>query len=425
MRKILTITGIIALTIYGISCTQKQKPPQEGEIRTMYQGPMHPQVIQEKPGKCPICGMNLVPRKMIYRGGKWVPYEQGKETEEKMEMEHGEMKHDMKSPAGLAQVNIPLQRQYLIGVKTQVVRKKKAEKNIRTYGKVEFNQKKIFVVNLKFSGWVEKLYVNYEGRMVRKGEKLFDIYSPELYQTQEELILAKEKEDTILFENVRKKLILWGIRDFQIEEIIKSKRADPVISFYSPYTGFVVEKNIYEGMKVSPGMNLYKIADLSEVWIHADIYEYELPFVSTGQKAEIEVPYIPGEKMEGIVEYIYPELDMKTRTAKTRISTKNPEYKLKPGMYVNVKIKIPLKERKIIIPVDAILFSGEYNYVFVKKGTGIFEPRTVELGPKVDEGYVVLKGLEGGEEIVTSGNFLIDSESKIQAALEGMPVHEH
>jgi hypothetical protein len=290
---------------------------------------------------------------------------------------------------------------------------------------VDYNEKKIFTINLKFSGWIEKLYVDYEGKFVNRGDRLFKIYSPELYQTQEELLIAKERGDSALFENVKKKLNLWGIRDFQIEKTLKNKKAEPVITFYSPYRGFVIEKKIYEGMKVMTGMNLYKIADLSTVWVHADIYEEDLPFVKEGQKAEIEVPYIPGNKMEGTIEYIYPELNMKTRTAKIRISIKNPGYKLKPGMYVNAKIKIPLKQKKIIIPVDAILFSGEHNYVFVKKGKGKFEPIVLKLGPKVDSGYIVLEGLNEGEEIVTSGNFLIDSESKIQAALKGMSVHQH
>ncbi len=419
MKKFFVIMGVASILIYAISCKSNQKPPQEGEIKTMYQCPMHPQVIQEKSGDCPICGMNLVPRKMIYKGGKWTPYEGTKE------MEHEEIKHEIKSPPNLAEINIPVERQYLIGVKTEIVKIKTSEKKIRTYGRVDYNEKGIFTINLRFGGWIEKLYVDYEGKFVKKEERLFDIYSPELYQTQEELILAKETQDSILFKNVKRKLILWGIRDFQIEKILKNKKAEPILSFYSPYSGFVIEKKIFEGMKVSAGMNLYKIVDLKKIWVLADIYEYELPFVKIGQKAEIEIPYIPGKKLDGIVEYIYPELNMKTRTAKIRISVDNPEYNLKPGMYVNVKIKVSLKEKEIIIPVDAILFSGEHNYVFVKRGKGTFEPRIVELGPKVDEGYVVLKGLSEGEEIVTSGNFLIDSESKIQSALMGISAHEH
>lgn len=421
MKKIFVALGVITLFSFALSCKSKQKLPQEGEIKIMYQCPMHPQVIQEKPSKCPICGMNLVPRKMFYKEGKWIPYEEDGE----MEMEHEGMRHRMESPPGLTKINIPLEKQYLIGVKTEVVKKKKSEKNIRTYGKVDYNEKKIFTINLKFGGWIEKLYADYEGKFINKNEKLFDIYSPELYQTQEELLLAKESGDSTLFENARKKLILWGIREFQIQEILKNKRADFVVSIYSPCEGFIVEKKIYEGMKVTPGMELYKIVDLKSIQIYADIYEYELPFVKKGEKAEIEIPYIPGKNLEGIIEYIYPELDMKTRTARVRISAKNTQYELKPGMYVNVKIKLTLKEEKIVIPDDAILFSGEYNYVFVKNGKGIFEPRLVQLGAKVEEGYIVLKGLHEGEEIVTSGNFLIDSESKIQAALKGMSSHGH
>jgi len=426
MKRFILIS-ITTLFIFGIySCKKETKPPQEGEVRIMYQGPMHPQVIQEKPGKCPICGMDLVPKKMVYKNGKWVPFEEEMEEGE-MKMEGMEMKgeHEMKMPPGLTKINIPVERQYLIGVKTEIVKKKKPVKRIRTYGKVEYSEDKIYAINLKFGGWIEKLYVDYEGKFIKKGEKLFDIYSPELYQTQEELILAYERDDKVLFENVKRKLILWGIREFQIKKILENKKAQEILSFYSPYSGFVIEKKIFEGMKVNPGMNLYKIADLSEVWVIADIYEYELPFIKRGLKAEVEVPYIPGEKFKGYIDYVYPDLDIKTRTAKVRIALKNPSFKLKPGMYVNVNINISSDEEKIIIPVDAILFSGKYNYVFVKKGKGTFEPRVIELGPKVDDGYIVLKGLSEGEEIVTSGNFLIDSESKIQAALKGISIHQH
>ncbi len=421
MKKFFLIMGVVSLLIslYLPSCKGGEKPSKEGEVKTMYQCPMHPQVIQEKKGECPICGMNLVPRKMIYRGGKWNPYE---ETEK---MEHESMEHKVKTPPFLTEVNIPVERQYLIGIKTEVVKSKTSRKKIRTYGKVDYNEKGIYTINLKFGGWIEKLYLDYEGKFVKRDEKVFEIYSPEAYQAQEELLLAEKMKDSLLFENVKKKLLLWGIRESQIEEILKSKTPNMVISFYSPYSGFVMEKHIFEGMKVEPGMNLYKIADLSRVWILADIYEYELPFVKKDQRAEIEIPYIPGKKFYGTLEYIYPELDMNTRTAKIRISANNPEYDLKPGMYVNVKIEVNLREKEITIPVDAILFSGENNYVFVKKGKGIFEPRIIELGPKVDDGYIVLKGLSEGEEIVTSGNFFIDSESKIQSALKGISLHEH
>ncbi len=260
---------------------------------------------------------------------------------------------------------------------------------------------------------------------MNKGDKLFDIYSPELYQSQVELLFAYEKGDSNLLENVKKKFMLLNITETQIEDIIKNKRANEILTFYSPYSGFIVEKKVFEGMRIEPGMDIYKIVDLSEVWIIAEVYESDLPFIKKGIKTEIEIPYIPAEKFKGYVDYIYPQINSQTRTAKLRIVLRNPNFKLKPGMYANVNIKALSSEEKIVIPTDAILFSGTFNYVFVKKGKGIFEPRKIQIGPSVDNGYVVLSGLKEGEEIVISGNFLIDAESKIKSALEAFSTHQH
>ncbi len=411
---IMFIMIISAFVVFG--CSSGAKVPKEGEVKTMYQCPMHPQVIQDKPGKCPICGMELVPRKMMYKEGKWIPAEEGHEQHN----EHRGM--DMNN---LAEVEISPQKQLLIGVKTDFVKKKRLEKIIRTYGKVEYSENKVYVINAKFGGWIKKLYVDYEGKFVNKGDKLFDIYSPELYQAQVELLFAYERNDSNLLENAKKKLMLLNITEMQIEDIIKNKRANETLTFYSPYSGFIIEKKVFEGMKIEPGMDIYKIADLSEVWIIPEVYESDLPFIKKGMRAEIEIPFIPGEKFEGYVDYVYPQINSQTRTAKLRIVLKNPNFKLKPAMYANVNIKALSNEEKIVIPTDAILFSGTSNYVFVKKGRGIFEPRKIQIGPSVDDGYVVLNGLKEGEEVVISGNFLIDAESKIKSALQAFSTHQH
>jgi len=411
MSKIF-ISIFLLLSLISIYSCQKKEIPKEGEIKTMYQCPMHPEVIEPKKGNCPICGMELVPRKMIYKENKWIPYE-----------EHGEIKEKSEAPS-LATINIPLEKQQIIGVKTMKVHKKKPFKTIRTYGNVEISENKIYIVNLKFSGWIEKLYVDYTGKYVNKDDKLFDIYSPSIYQAQQELITSYERGDSLLFENVKEKLKIWGIKDFQIDEIIKTKSIKEIITFYSPYSGFVIEKNVFEGMKVKEGMELFKIADLSEVWVFADIYEYEIPFIKENLKIEGESPYIKGKKFYGYIDYIYPKIEKETRTLKVRVVIKNPNFELKPGMYLNININIPFDKEEIVIPHDAILFSGKHNYVFIKKEIGIFEPRTIELGPETEEGYIVLKGIEEGEEIVVSGNFLIDSESKLKAVLKKTLSHD-
>jgi len=249
------------------------------------------------------------------------------------------------------------------------------------------------------------------------------VYSPQLIQAQEEYLQALRNNDEILVEKARNKLLLWGIGEDQVKEI---EERGVIYNFpiYSPLSGFIVEKTALQGKHFKPGENLFKIVDLSRVWVHAEIYEYELPFVKVGSEAIIELPYLPGETFKGKVTYIYPHLEEKTRTVKVRLEFPNPDYRLKPGMYTTVRIITPVG-KKLVIPKDAILDSGERKYVFVKRGRGTFEPRIVELGPEVDDYYILKSGVSEGEEVVVSANFLIDSESKLKAALTGMGGHSH
>ncbi len=221
----------------------------------------------------------------------------------------------------------------------------------------------------------------------------------------------------------RKKLELWNLDEREISRIEKDGVVYRV-PIFSTREGFIVEKTINEGDHFMAGKNLLKIADLSVVWVYADIYEYELPFVRLDSRAIINLPYLPGETLEGKVSYIYPHLSKKTRTVRVRLEFPNPGYRLKPGMYATVKIKTPFGEH-LVIPKDAVLNSGERMYVFVKKGKGIFEPRIIKTGPELEDSYIVEDGLAEGEEVVTSANFLIDSESKLKAALSGMGGSSH
>ncbi len=335
-------------------------------------------------------------------------------------------------------VQITPERQQLIGVKFGTVERKPLEKVIRTVGRVDYDEKRIVTVSPKIGGWIEELYVDFTGRFVRQGESLLTIYSPELVSTQEEYLIAlRARKDLVkspfpeiastgnsLAESARRRLKLWDISDDQIKALEESGQAQKTLTLHSPFSGFVLEKMAYKGMNVMPGMALFKLADLSVVWLYADIYEYELPFVRLGQKASVQLSYLPGETFTGKAIYIYPSLNPETRTAKVRFEFPNSQGKLKPEMYANVEIKVHLGE-KLVVPEGAIIDTGLRQMAIVDKGSGYFEPREVKVGTKVDDEYEVIKGLRAGERVVTSANFLIDSESKLKEAVGSMPGMEH
>ena len=334
-------------------------------------------------------------------------------------------------------VQITPEKQQLIGVKIGTVEMKPLEKVIRTVGRVDYEEKRIVTVSPKIGGWIEDLYVDFTGRYVRQGEPLLTIYSPELVSTQEEYLIAlRAKRDLVkspfpevagsgysLAESAKRRLKLWDISDDQIKTLEESGQAKKTLTLYSPFSGFVLEKAAYKGMNVMPGVALFKLADLSVVWLIADVYEYELPFIRLGQQASVQLSYTPGEIFTGKAIYIYPSLNPETRTAKVRFELPNPHGKLKPEMYANVEIKVHLGQ-KLTVPEGAIIDTGLRQLAIIDKGNGYFEPREVKVGSKVDNYYEVIKGLKAGERVVTSANFLIDSESKLKEAvgsMAGMP----
>ena len=335
-------------------------------------------------------------------------------------------------------VQITTEKQQLIGVKIGTVEMKPLEKVIRTVGRVDYDEKRIVTVAPKIGGWIEDLYVDFTGRYVRQGEPLLTIYSPELVSTQEEYLIAlRAKRDLVkspfpevagsgisLAESAKRRLKLWDITDDQIRILEETGQAKKTLTLYSPFSGFVLEKAAYKGMNVMPGMALFKLVDLSVVWLYADIYEYELPFIRLGQQASIQLSYIPGETFTGRAIYIYPSLNPETRTAKVRFEFPNPHGRLKPEMYANVEIKVHLGQ-KLAVPEGAIIDTGLRQMAIIDKGSGYFEPREVKVGTKVDNYYEVIKGLKTGERVVTSANFLIDSESKLKEAVGGMAGMEH
>lgn len=330
-------------------------------------------------------------------------------------------------------MTIPPERLQTIGVKYQPVTRRSLEKLIRTVGRVAVDERRLAKVTIKFHGWIEELFVSAVGDHVKKGQRLFTIYSPDLVATQEEYLLALQSRKQLgeseipevaagskdLLEATRHRLHLWDIGEEHIRELERTKQVTKTLPIHSPISGTVIRKEVLQGTHVEPGEELYTIADLSHVWILADIYEYELSFVKKDQKAAVSLSYDPGTVLTGQVGFIYPTLDPKTRTAKVRFELDNRDEKLKPDMYANVELRVSLGTR-LAIPQEAIIESGQKQVVFLHHGGGKLEPRLIKTGVKTGEWSEVLEGLNEGEHVVTSANFLIDSESRLRSAVEGM-----
>jgi len=387
------------------SVTEEKQANKDREI-LYWQAPMNPSEIYDKPGKSKM-GMDLVP---VYAD-------------------------QASSSEGTVKIN-PVVVQNM-NVRTASVQKKDLSTTINAVGKIEYDEQKLSTVNPKISGWIENLYVDYTGKMVQRGQPLFSIYSPELVTTQREYLLALKARDKVksssfrtirdngnsLLEASRKRLEYWDIPKSEIKELEKSGNIRKAMTLRAPSAGVVLHKNAVEGEFIKAGSPAYQIADLSSVWVQASVYDYEVPWIKEGQSANMELSYHPGQSYKGSVSYIYPTLDQKTRTVMVRLEFANPDLELKPGMFASVQIQSrPIKDA-IVIPNEAIIRTGERNIVFVVKGEGAFEPRQVTLGMEGGERnneIEVLSGLQPGEKIVTSAQFLFDSESRLQEAIQKM-----
>jgi membrane fusion protein, copper/silver efflux system len=315
----------------------------------------------------------------------------------------------------------------LIGVRTAVAEYRSLGRQIRTVGKVAPDETRLAYVNTKIAGWVKKLFVDYTGKEVVKGQPLLSIYSPDLVTAQEEYLIALRAEksgpaDSVgeigtsqrqLIESAKRRLQLWDISDQQIADLEKLGKPQTEMTIEAPLSGIVLEKMVFDGAYITPGMNLYKIVDLSSIWIMADIYEYEMSLVRAGQTARITLPYQSGGVYHATVNYVYPTLDPMSRTVKVRLAMKNPNLLLKPEMFANVEIMTSSGAR-LVIPREAVLDSGQRQIVYVEKKPGVYEMRQVTLGQRGEDVVEVLKGIRKGERVVTSGNFLIDSESQLR-----------
>jgi Cu(I)/Ag(I) efflux system membrane fusion protein len=362
---------------------------QHGDV-AYYTCPMHPSVREASPGKCPICGMGLTPVRQ----------------------------EDLDSGT----VVVDEVRRQQIGVTTAPAERRSLSRHIRAVGQVRVDETRLTDVNLRMSGWVHKLYVDETGQHVKRTQTLFTLYSPELYAAEREHLTAvkrkREEGSEALSELARaseQRLRLLGMSASQIRELERRGEAWEYVPVLSPATGYVIDKDIVEGGRIEAGSRVYRIADLSRVWIDADVYESDLPQVKVGQPVRVELPYVPGQTYEGRVDYIYPTLAEATRTGRVRVVLENPDLALKPDMYANVALEADLGER-LAIADSAVIYTGPRRLVFVDLGEGRLRPQEVEVGVHAD-GYVeVTRGLQPGDVVVTSGNFLIAAESRIRSA---------
>jgi Cu(I)/Ag(I) efflux system membrane fusion protein/cobalt-zinc-cadmium efflux system membrane fusion protein len=363
---------------------------------------MHPDVIQEEPGICPICQMELTPLKNSTNSGDGSTIEIDPVT---------------------------LQN---IGVVTETVKRRDLSRVIRTNGIIEVAEDAQVRVNARISGWVEKLYVARTGDPVNKGRKLLEIYSPELVTAQEEYLLALQNAETLsmsglaqvstgghdLLSSARRRLELWEISPDQIRRLEETQQVQRTLALTNPIDGIVLHKNVIEGSAIKPGMDLFLIADLKEVWLQGQIYEYELPWIEKGNEVVVTSSYDPAFQATGYIDYIYPVLNAKTRSADIRVVLPNPDLELKPEMYVDAVIKAKSKTDLISVSKSSVVRSGERDLVFVALGDGQFEPREIHLGLEADGIYEIMHGLATGEKVVTSAQFLLDSEAKLQEAIQ-------
>jgi membrane fusion protein, copper/silver efflux system len=374
-----------------------------------YQDPMHPWYKSDKPGIAPDCGMKLVP---VY-------------ADEQQTAAAGPL------PPGAVQISPA--RQQLMGVTTALAEYRPIVKTIRTVGQVAIDETLLAQVHVRVSGWIQKVFVDYTWQPVTKGEALFTVYSPDLLATEQEYLLALRARQSLgsspyqevssgtesLLEAARRRLTLWDLTDAQIDQLQKSGEAQHEIAFYAPASGYVMERKAYPNQYVTPDTELYKLVDLSRIWVQADVYEFEMPSVSLGQEATMTTESLPGTTFEGRVEFVYPDVKADTHTGTVRLEFPNPELKLKPGMFVNVELHKSFG-RQLTVPADAVLDSGTRQLVFVDLGKGGFAPREVQVGERTQDYIAILRGLRAGERVVTRANFLIDSESNLRQSMEGM-----
>lgn len=432
--------------------------------RALYHCPMHPNVVASGPGECPICGMDLVPVS-AGQGSAASPGVAGHEathadagplyvcpmhpefvtSDAKARCPECGMKLSPKEPeaaapsavgvAGLAAVDLTAERIQLLGLRTGLATRERLPSTLRTVGFVTASERGLVSITTRFTGWLESLAAAETGQPVQKGQILATLYSPELRTAQEVFLNAirwSGKRDAPpppsmapihqvandLERDARQRLLLLGIASEDIDALARTGTATDTMNVRSPVRGYVARKGALPGIYVQPGTELFQIADLSTIWVLADVYESDIGRVKVGQRAALELDAWPGETFAGRVTFLYPALDTGSRTLQARLEIKNPGLRLRPGMYGDVTVEVGSVEA-VVVPREAIVDTGELQYVFVSRGGGRFEPRRVRVGAAGGGKVAIVEGLAEGERVVTTSNFLLDSESRLRAALVG------
>ena len=393
----------------ALATAQTSGQPQSGGLAAydkngdgiVYQGGMHPDIVQDEPGTCPICGMNRTP----------VPV-------------------DGTSGDGAVEID-PVMLQN-IGVRTAEVAVEPLGRTIRTTGHFKMVEEGAETVSLKVGGWVEELYVDFDGAIVRKGQPLLELYSPKLVATQQEFLLAWQNARQLregpaaedakrLLEAAVRRLAYWDLTEEQVRRLKETGEVQRTVTFYAPASGEVMHKKVVEGQHIEPGVPLMNIMDISSVWLIVDVHEQDLPWVEVGTPARIELASDPGRVYTGKVDYIYHMLDTQTRTAKARVTLPAGHHtSLKPGAYATVYLQSSMREAAPVVPAEAVLHTGKRAVVIEALGDGRFRPQEVTTGLQADGQVQVLEGLQGGEHIVTSAQFLIGSEAQLSSVLGAM-----